>query len=295
MAAAEPQRWAEIAVDAAGDAQEVVGALLLNTAGCQGYATTQAAVTGYLPVDERLENTLLVLKSALADLPAAGFAPAVPDITIRFVAEADWANAWKQYFKPQTIGRHLVVKPTWEAWDARPGDVVIAIDPGMAFGTGLHATTRLCLQALENHVRPGVSVADVGTGSGILAVAAALLGASRVAATDVDPLAVRIARENVSLNGVADRVDVTESSVPPAGTFDLVVANILADVIRDMTPALFAALVPGGRLIASGIIDTRAADVADHLAAGGFADLATRGEGEWAAVEALRPVFTPGK
>jgi ribosomal protein L11 methyltransferase len=286
---AEQQRWAEIAVDAAGDAQEIVGALLLNTARCQGYATTEAAVTGYLPVDERLENTLLALKSALADLPRMGLAPAVPDITIRFVAEADWANAWKQYFKPQTIGRHLVVKPTWEAWENRPGDVVIAIDPGMAFGTGLHATTRLCLQALENHVRPGLTVADVGTGSGILAVAAALLGAERVAATDLDPLAVRIARENVVLNGVADQVDVAESSVPPVGPFGLVVANILADVIIAMTPALFAALAPGGRLIASGIIDTRADNVADHLAAGGFTDLTTTREGEWAAVEAVRP------
>lgn len=288
---AEPQRWAEIAVDAAGDAQEIVGALLLNVAGCQGYATSATTATGYLPVDERLESTLLALKDALADLPRDGFALAVPDITIRFVAEADWANAWKQYFKSQTIGRHLVVKPTWEAWQNRPGDVVIAIDPGMAFGTGLHATTRLCLQALENYVRPGVSVADVGTGSGILAVAAALLGAEHVAATDVDALAVRIARENVALNGVADRVDVAERSVPPPGAFDLVVANILADVIKDMTPALFAALAPGGRLIASGIIDTRAADVADHLAAGGFADLTTTREGEWATVEAVRPAF----
>jgi len=285
---AEQQRWAEIAVDAAGDAQEIVGALLLNTTGCQGYATTATTATGYLPVDERLENTLLALKSALADLPRAGLAPTVPDITIRFVAEADWANAWKQYFKPQTIGRHLVVKPTWEAWQKRPGDVVIAIDPGMAFGTGLHATTRLCLQALENHVRPGVTVADVGTGSGILAVAAALLGAAHVSATDVDPLAVRIARENVALNGVTDRVDVAEASVPPTGTFDLVVANILADVIKDMTPALFAALTPGGRLIASGIIDTRAIDVADHLAASDFADLTTSREGEWVAVEGVR-------
>jgi ribosomal protein L11 methyltransferase len=109
----------------------------------------------------------------------------------------------------------------------------------------------------------------------------------------LDPLAVRIARENVALNGVADRVDVAESSVPPAGRFDLVVANILADVIKDMTPALFAALRPGGRLIASGIIDTRAADVADHLAKGGFVDLTTTREGEWAAIEVTRPFSPP--
>jgi ribosomal protein L11 methyltransferase len=190
------QRWAEIAIEASGEAaQEIAGALLTDVAGCQGFSATETRICGYLPVDERLENTLLSLRSALRarpdDASLLGGGGLSPEITVRFVAEADWANAWKQYFKPQTIGERIVVKPTWEAWDTRSGDVVIEIDPGMAFGTGLHPTTRLCLRALETDVTPGARVADVGTGSGILAVAAAKLGASRVEATDIDPLAVR--------------------------------------------------------------------------------------------------------
>ena len=282
-------RWAEIAVEARGDSQETVGALLTEVAGCQGYSTTPAMVSGYLPVDERLEATLAGLRDALRGLPAAGVRDVPPEITIRFVEEADWANAWKQFFKPQRIGERLVVKPTWEDWPTEPGDVVIHIDPGMAFGTGLHATTRLCLRALETRVTPGAHVADVGTGSGILAVAAALLGAARVSAVDVDPLAVRIARENVDLNAVHGVVDVAEADAPPPGTFDIVVANILADVILGMADALLSALPPGGLLIASGIIDSRAGDVRRGLQAARFAVEATASEGEWAAILARRP------
>lgn len=281
----QQQRWAEIGVDAGGDAQEIVGALLTEVAGCHGYATTAMSVAGYLPVDERLENTLLTLRASLDAVPGLSF-----EITIRFVAEEDWASAWKQYFKPQRIGERIVIKPTWEDWDAKPGEVVVQIDPGMAFGTGLHGTTRLCLHALEERVTPGATVADVGTGSGILAVAAALLGASQVTATEIDPLAVRIAQENIALNGVAQTVSVTEAAAPPTGTFDIVVANILADVILSMAPALLTALRPGGGLlIASGIIDTRAGDVQAGLTKAGFTDLETRTEGEWAALLARRP------
>jgi ribosomal protein L11 methyltransferase len=288
------QRWAEIAVGARGDAQEAAGPLLTDVAGCQGYTATFDGVIGYLPVDDRLEGTLLRLREALHALPAAGIAGVPPDISVRFVEEADWANAWKQYFKPQRVGERLVVKPTWEAWDAGADEVVIQIDPGMAFGTGLHATTRLCLRALESRVVPGAEVADVGTGSGILAVAAALLGAARVTAVDIDPLAVRIARENAAVNRVEDVVTVTESASPPPGAFGIVVANILADVILSMAPALRDALRPDGLLIASGIIDTRADDVRRGLTAAGLLVTETRAEGEWAAILAGRTEQGPG-
>jgi ribosomal protein L11 methyltransferase len=285
----QQQRWAEVEVAVHGDAREIVGAVLMHVAGCPGYAETASTVTGYLPVDDRLEGTLLALRGALRELPDAGAADVVSGITVRFVDEADWANAWKQFFTPQRIGRRLVVKPTWEEWAAAPGDVVVQIDPGMAFGTGLHATTRLCLRALEERIRLGIRVADVGTGSGILAVAAALLGASEVAAVDIDPLAVRIARENVGINGVERVVIVGESASPPPGTFDVVVANILADVILDMAPALRRAVAPGGLLIASGIIDRRADDVRAGLEAAGFGPPETRSEGEWVALLAPAP------
>lgn len=278
-------RWAEIAVAATGDeAQESVGALLIEAAGCQGYTAASDAITGYLPVDERMENTLLTLRTALTDR----FPDGAPEITIRFVAEEDWADAWKQYFKPQRIGRRIVIKPTWEPLTPAADDLVIEIDPGMAFGTGLHATTRLCLRALETHLTPGMRVADVGTGSGVLAIGAALLGAAFVDAVDIDPLAVRIAHENVAVNHVGDRVNVAESSAPPHGPFDIVVANILADVILSLADRLYAATAAGGLLISSGIIDSRAEDVRRGLAAVGFTIEETAAEGEWVAVLARR-------
>lgn len=277
------QRWAEMTVAVSGDAQEIVGAILTDVAGCHGYASTSQGVSGYLPVDDRLENTLLTLKAALADLPAVS-----PDITVRFVAEEDWANAWKQYFKPQRVGQRIVVKPTWEEYLPEPGDLILQIDPGMAFGTGLHATTRLCLRALEAHVKPNALVADVGTGSGILAVGAALLGAARVIAVDNDPLAVRVAQENVAVNQVQEQVQVSEADTPPQGIYDIVVANILADVILGMAPSLTAALRDGGLLIASGIIERRADDVRAGLARAGLRIDETLAEGEWVAVLARK-------
>jgi ribosomal protein L11 methyltransferase len=273
------QRWVEIELQAHGDQQEIMGALLLTVTGCKGYTATETAVLGYLPVDERVEGTLLALKAALGR----------KEITIRFVAEEDWAHAWKQYFKPQHIGEQIVIKPSWEEYEAKPTDIVIEIDPGMAFGTGLHATTRLCLCELERYVTPGMQLADVGTGSGILAVAAIKLGAAGVIATDNDPLAVKIALENIVLNGVEGKVSAVESSVPPAGQFDIVVANILADVILGMRELLKDAIKPGGLLIASGIINERAEDVRKGLVQAGFILQETTNEGDWVAIRAQVP------
>ncbi len=283
------QRWAEIAIAATGDAaQEAVGAVLTEVVGIAGYAATAQTVTAYLPVDERLENTLLTLKAALTEVKRVHKIPGTSDeITVRFVAEEDWATAWKQYFKPQKIGTRIVVKPTWEPYASAPGDVVIEIDPGMAFGTGLHATTRLCLAGLERFVVSGASVADVGTGSGILAVAAILLGAGSAVAVDNDPLAVRIAAENVALNGVSAQVNVYEAASPPAGQFDIVVANILAHVILALAEPLFVATKPGGVLITSGILAGSSADqVAAGLTRAGFVSTEVVTEGEWASVVA---------
>ncbi len=276
-------RWAEISIDAGPEATDAVGAALYAV-GCGGFEVREVAqppaVAGYLPVDDRLEDRLSSLKDALAALPGYGITGAGMELTLRYVEEADWANAWKAFYKPFRVGRRLVVTPPWEHPDLAPDDIPLVIDPGMAFGTGSHPTTQLCLTALEDYVTPRASVADIGTGSGILAIAAAKLGASPVAANDNDPLAVKIARENAAANGV--QVEVTEAL--PTGQYDVVVANILADVIIGMATELHGLLAPDGVLIASGIIDTREADVRQALEGIGLTSLETRRQTEWVAL-----------
>jgi ribosomal protein L11 methyltransferase len=254
-----------------------------------GRSSAVVYVTGYLPVDDRLEDRLAALKERLAALRDAGLDPG-DDVTVRFVQDEDWAEAWKAYFRPIRVGRSLVIKPSWETLAATDGDRVIELDPGMAFGTGAHPTTQLCLTLLEERVAPGDRVLDLGTGSGILALAAARLGAREVLALDLDPIAVAAARENVSANGLAALVRVEEGGVEAASdpSYDLVVANILADVIRDLAPALARLVRPGGLLIASGIIAERAADVTAALRAAGFDPEEERAQEEWRALVGRR-------
>ncbi|MFM7321919.1 MAG: 50S ribosomal protein L11 methyltransferase [Armatimonadota bacterium] len=272
--------WAEIAVEAAPEEHEFLGDLFLSVAGCAGYATEGRNVVGYLPVDDRLEGALLRLREAVER----------PLSIRRRLAEEDWAHAWKQYFKPQRIGDRFVVKPSWEDYAPSEGQVVIEIDPGMAFGTGLHATTRLCLRAIESRMAPGALVSDVGTGSGILGIGAALMGAERVHARDIDPLAVGVARANVAMNAVGDRMVVDEGATPPAGEHDLVLANILPDVLLGMADALVDSVRPGGHLVLGGIVEPRLADVRAGFAALGLEILDCPVEGEWAAVIARKAV-----
>ena len=276
-------RWAEIQINTGSSAVDAVGAALY-AAGCGGFEvreTTQPpTVAGYLPVDDRLEERLEQLGDALQKLPEFGVVGAGTELTLRYVEEADWATAWKAYYKPMRVGKHLVVTPPWETPELGPDDLAIVVDPGMAFGTGSHPTTQLCLVALEEYVKPAMVVADVGTGSGILAIAAAKLGASVVAANDNDPLAVTIARENAAVNGVS----VAVAETLPPGPYAVVVANILADVIIGMATQLAVWTQPGGTLIASGIIDTREADVRQAVHAAGFTPKDTRHQGEWVAL-----------
>lgn len=176
---------------------------------------------------------------------------------VRRVSPEDWANAWKAYYRPLHIGRRLVVVPDWEDYRAQPDEVVIRMDPGMAFGTGTHASTALCLRALERLVVPGLRVLDVGTGSGILGIAAALLGAGHVLALDIDPVAVRVAADNARRNGVQGVMDVREGEVLVCqpGSVDLALANLTADILISIAACLGRVIVSGGRLVASGIIE----------------------------------------
>jgi ribosomal protein L11 methyltransferase len=234
--------------------------------------------------------TLVASFQQEADAHAA--AKAVSDrwaARVCFVEGDDWREAYKAYFKPTRIGARLVVRPPWEPYLARDSDAVLTLDPGMAFGTGTHETTRLVLSALEDHVRAGMEVLDVGCGSGILAIAALLLGAGRALAIDVDPEAVRVAAQNCAINGVADRCRVERASGDATGDpmahgrrYPLVLANIETRVLVPAASALIACVEPAGVLILSGILGSERDRVLAAYAP--LQTLAVRELGEWVAI-----------
>ncbi|WRS26526.1 50S ribosomal protein L11 methyltransferase [Oscillospiraceae bacterium MB08-C2-2] len=197
--------------------------------------------------------------------------------------EEDWAEGWKKYYVPTRIGKKLVVCPSWEQYQPQPEDVVIHLDPGMAFGTGTHQSTRMCMAHTENHLNAGDTVLDIGCGSGILAVTALLLGASSAVGVDLEEVAVVTARENAILNHVEDKATflMGDLAAQVTGTFDLIYANIVADVICRLCPSVPGLLNPGGRLITSGIIDTREADVLAALEQSGLTVIDRLTEGGW--------------
>ena len=206
------------------------------------------------------------------------------EISLQGVKEEDWAENWKQYYKPFRLGKHMVVKPTWEPWDAQADDLVIEIDPGMAFGTGTHETTAMCVGLIEKYYQGG-SLLDVGTGSGILAIAAARLGAKDIVAVDIDPDAVRVARENVAHNGLTDAIDVRRGDLLQGlnRAFDFAVANILAPVICLLAAPLKAHLTPGGRFLCSGVIAEAEAEVTQALLDAGYVIDEIQHKGDWVA------------
>lgn len=206
------------------------------------------------------------------------------------VKDEDWSEVWKQFYKPFKAGRHLVVKPSWESYTPAPDDKIIEIDPGMAFGSGQHETTGMCLELLEKNIHEGDTVIDVGTGSGILAIGAALTGAGNVVAIDIDPDAVKVARENVEHNLLTDKITVLEGNLLEKNdtVCDVCIANIIADVICFFAEPLNDHIVPGGLFICSGIIREREHDVEDALLKVNYTILETVYRGEWVAFLARR-------
>ena len=246
-------------------------------------------VTFYLEQNEEGLGKIAAVRIAMAELKDRHpeYAPLL--LTMEGVEDADWENNWKQFYKPMEIGDRLIVIPDWEEADPQ-GRVALRMNPGLTFGTGSHATTRLCLQALEKLVRPGMKVLDLGCGSGILSIAALLLGAERAFACDIDEKAVDVAYENAALNGVGrDRYTVRAGDVlsdqglrrEMGGGWDVVVANIVSDVIIALAPAVGPLLAPGGVFLCSGVIDDRAGEVREKLEEAGFAVLESRSSEGW--------------
>jgi ribosomal protein L11 methyltransferase len=263
--------------------------------------TKPAIVRAYLPARDEGASARAVAEAseALGHLQAFGLRP-IGELTTRIVHEADWAEAWKAHFPVLRVGRRLVIRPTWRRHRREPDDVVLALDPGMAFGTGLHPTTRLCLAGVETIAGRGLidaaRVLDVGCGSGILAIAAAKLGAAEILGLDTDPIAIEATDANAARNRVGGgsrgrrsvvraRVGSLPSGEPP---FDVVLANLIAGLLVTLAPQLRDELRPGGVLLASGIFIDREPDVRSAFESVGLEVRDRTAEGEWVALEAVR-------
>lgn len=311
-----PTHWLELAVTAAPEAVEaiceVMGrytqggvaieepyTLLDDGQVAQTIADAPVTVRVYVPDDAGGEESRARIEEGLWHLRQIGFGD-ISQITVRRLAEEDWANAWKEHYHVTHLGQRVVIKPSWREYSPQPHEVVVELDPGMAFGTGLHPTTRTCVLALEDAVRPGDHVLDVGCGSGILSIAALKLGAADLLALDVSAVAVEATRANLASNGLADRAETRLATLegaagepyfplPPdvtvlgaeVGVYDVVVANIIARVIAQLAPALVRATKPGGVLIASGIIAERRHEAEEPLRAAGLLNVRDFVEGDW--------------
>ncbi len=255
---------------------------LLNTEG------DAVLVKGYLPVDGSLNGRLEMVRENLRALPGGHAHFGSLGLTIGQVRDEEWAENWKKFYKPMRIGQNIIIKPTWEDYEPGKGDIVVVLDPGMAFGTGTHESTALCIELLEKYTGKGFRVIDIGCGSGILAITSAKLGAGSVEAYDLQPMAVDITMENAKLNGMdktvrADRADLLDKV---EGKADLIVSNIVADVIIRMCRPVAQHLKPGGLFIASGIIRDRAEEVNYALKHNGMEIVEFLERNEWRALAA---------
>ncbi len=240
---------------------------------------TVAAVSVFVPSDRSYMDDLAFIRQRMEALGLHG------QVELVGVNEEDWANSWKQYYKPLKIGERMVICPAWEHYTPAEGELVIRMDPGMAFGTGTHETTRLVIRLLEHYTRPGCRMLDVGTGTGILAICASRLGADTCRAYDIDPTAVRVARENIKDSGLAnvtcDQSDLLKQVSLDGGPYDLICANIVADIIIRMVPDVGDYLADDGVLLASGIIAERCEDVVRAFEAHGFEIVEKLTDNDW--------------
>ncbi len=304
-------KWAEVVIRTSHEATELVAEIfhdlgasgvviedpaLLNSyidSGLWDYTDLKKAehtevvvVKAYLPSDEKLDEKLRIFEDSVKALADGGISSGPCDISWNEVQDEDWSESWKQYFHTEKVGSLVVIKPSWEEYEASPDDIVVEIDPGAAFGTGTHPTTAMCIRELEQLIKGGMEVTDVGTGSGILSIIAAKLGASHVTAVDYDPTAIKVACENIRQNhlesvistGVSDLLKSVDTKA------DLIIANIIADIIIKLFDELEAHWKPDGKLLCSGIIADRMADVTEAALAHNFEVEKVMEDKGWAAM-----------
>jgi ribosomal protein L11 methyltransferase len=303
--------WLELSVEADVEAVEAVSEILSRFApggasvepafelvedglGARLDPTRPSTVRAYVPARDptAAERAASDAAAALGHLQAFGLRT-IGDVTTRLVHEADWAEAWKAHFPVLRLGRRLVIRPTWLAVEPGPDDAVVDLDPGMAFGTGLHPTTRLCLAATEavadRGALSGARVLDVGCGSGILSIAAVKLGAAHALGLDIDPIAIEATRATAATTGLTEEVRAREGSLPSGEPpHDAVLANLIASVLVTLAQLLRDELRPGGTLVASGIFADREGDVRAAFADAGLDVTSRTTEGDWVALEAIR-------
>lgn len=257
------------------------------------YPTWGVYIKAYTPVNEMLDDLLCQLDARIVAFKELGIDIGEYTTSVVFIDEEDWSETWKKYYHPVSISDNFTIVPTWEEYTPEhPNEKIIELDPGMAFGTGTHPTTRLSLLLLEKYVMPGDLVVDVGTGSGVLAIGAAHLEARKVLALDLDDVAVAAAESNVALNGMSERIEVFEGDLLHAvkDTPDVIVSNILAEIIMSFSADAFASLKPNGLFLTSGIIEKYEADVVADFKAKGFSILEIIREEDWIAIAAQKVV-----
>ncbi|OFI07189.1 ribosomal protein L11 methyltransferase [Clostridium acetireducens DSM 10703] len=305
--------WIEVTVVTTSEAVEAVSGIFYNT-GVKGVAIEDpediefkkkhpgdwdyfdetllkvkdvAIIRGYYEQDKNFDEYIKYIKESVNNLDNFGIDKGEATVSYSTINEQDWENNWKKYYKPTKVGNKIVVKPIWEIYDKKEDEIVLELDPGMAFGTGTHETTGMCIQALEKYVKEDYKVFDIGTGSGILAIAAAKLKAKKVIGVDFDPVAVASAKENIKYNNI-DNIEIKQGNLMEVidEKANIVVANIIADIIIQLAEDVKKFILPGGYFISSGIIKERKDEVVNELEKSGFEIKEVNVEGEWACVVA---------
>lgn len=309
----EDKDWIELTIITSSQAVEAVSAILYNT-DVQGIAIEDskdvefqkknkgdwdyfdetlinieegAVIKAYYREDESFMKYLKYIEESVKNLEQLGFDKGKGIVTTSKVNEEDWENNWKKYYKPTRVGEKIVIKPIWEEYEENPEEIILELDPGMAFGTGTHETTRMCIESLEKHVKEEDVVFDIGTGSGILGIAAAKLNAKKVIGVDLDEVAVDSAKKNVSFNHL-DNIEILHGDLMEVvkGKCNIIVANIIADIIILLSKDVKKFLEDGGYFISSGIIKDRKEEVVDSLKENGFKIEEIKEQGEWVCVVA---------